>query len=90
MLGSYTLVALVRQGYQLGAYKLVRQAFELLEDLIVPSKWQQELDFLALAVRAKPFSDRKELIEHMGTTVHASPWHECSACVLSRYMRTVH
>lgn len=56
-----TLYTLAKQSRNLGAYKLARHAFEHLQNLRIPHRFQDAVDLGALTIRAKPFQDSDEL-----------------------------
>eukprot|EP01137_Pigoraptor_chileana_P031284 Opistho-2@18911 len=56
------LYALGKQARHLGAHKLARFAFEKLQSLVVPTKWQESIDLGSITIRAKPFSDREDML----------------------------
>ncbi|KAK7101404.1 intraflagellar transport protein 122 homolog isoform X1 [Littorina saxatilis] len=57
-----TLYTLAKQSKNLGAYKLARHAFEALQNLRIPSRFQDAVDLGSLSIRAKPFQDSEELM----------------------------
>ncbi|XP_041711799.1 intraflagellar transport protein 122 homolog isoform X3 [Coregonus clupeaformis] len=57
-----TLYALAKQSRTLGAFKLARHAYEKLQDLHVPSRFQESMDLGSLTVRSKPYHDNEDLI----------------------------
>lgn len=54
-----TLYVLAKQSRQLGAYKLARYCCEKLQDLYVPSCYQQSIELCSLTIRSKPFQDNE-------------------------------
>lgn len=54
---SNTLYALAKQSRKLGAYKLARYSYEKLQELHVPSRFQESIELGSLTIRAKPFHD---------------------------------
>uniref|UniRef100_A0A3Q0R164 Intraflagellar transport protein 122 homolog n=1 Tax=Amphilophus citrinellus TaxID=61819 RepID=A0A3Q0R164_AMPCI len=60
-----TLYALAKQSRQLGAYKLARYAYEKLQELHIPSRFQESVELGSLTIHSKPFHDKEELIEGM-------------------------
>uniref|UniRef100_A0A669DB33 Intraflagellar transport protein 122 homolog n=1 Tax=Oreochromis niloticus TaxID=8128 RepID=A0A669DB33_ORENI len=60
-----TLYALAKQSRQLGAYKLARYAYEKLQELHIPSRFQESTELGSLTIRSKPFHDKEDLIEGM-------------------------
>uniref|UniRef100_A0A8C4TA70 Intraflagellar transport protein 122 homolog n=1 Tax=Erpetoichthys calabaricus TaxID=27687 RepID=A0A8C4TA70_ERPCA len=64
-LGIYkvnTLYALAKQSKALGAYKLARHAYEKLQGLRIPARFQETIELGSLTLRSKPFHDSEELI----------------------------
>ncbi|NXX46775.1 IF122 protein, partial [Tricholaema leucomelas] len=57
-----TLFALAKQSRALGAYKLARHAYEKLQGLQIPARFQQSIELGSLTIRAKPFHDSEELV----------------------------
>ncbi|XP_068453196.1 intraflagellar transport protein 122 homolog isoform X2 [Clinocottus analis] len=60
-----TLYALAKQSRSLGAFKLARYAYEKLQELHVPSRFQESIELGGLTIRSKPFHDSEDLIEGM-------------------------
>lgn len=58
-----TLYVLAKQSRQLGAYKLARYCCEKLQDLYVPSCYQQSIELCSLTIRSKPFQDNEVCVE---------------------------
>lgn len=54
---SNTLYALAKQSRKLGAYKLARYSYEKLQELHVPSRFQESIELGSLTIRSKPFHD---------------------------------
>lgn len=54
---SNTLYALAKQSRKLGAYKLARNSYEKLQELHVPSRFQESIELGSLTIRSKPFHD---------------------------------
>ena len=52
-----TLYTLAKQGRNLGAYKVARHAYEKLQTLLIPARFQDSLDLGSITIRSKPFSD---------------------------------
>ncbi|KAG8002573.1 hypothetical protein GBF38_015038 [Nibea albiflora] len=50
---------------KLGAYKLARYSYEKLQELHIPSRFQESIELGSLTIRAKPFHDSEDLIEGM-------------------------
>ena len=54
---SNTLYALAKQSRNLGAFKLARFAFEKLQSLRIPPRFQESIDLGSITIRSKPFHD---------------------------------
>lgn len=54
---SNTLYALAKQSRRLGAYKLARYSYEKLQELHIPSRFQESIELGSLTIRSKPFHD---------------------------------
>lgn len=52
-----TLYALAKQSKVLGAYKVARHAFEKLQGLKIPARYQESMELSCLTVRSKPYRD---------------------------------
>lgn len=52
-----TLYALAKQSKVLGAYKVARHAFEKLQGLKIPTRYQDSMELSCLTVRSKPYHD---------------------------------
>ncbi|KAI8511589.1 intraflagellar transport protein 122 homolog [Branchiostoma floridae x Branchiostoma belcheri] len=57
-----TLHALAKQSRTLGGYKLARYAFEKLQALKVPKRFQESIDLGSITIRSKPFHDSEDLL----------------------------
>ncbi|XP_051509236.1 intraflagellar transport protein 122 homolog isoform X2 [Myxocyprinus asiaticus] len=57
-----TLYALAKQSKVLGAYKVARHAFEKLQGLKIPSRYQDSMELSCLTFRSKPYHDSEDLI----------------------------
>uniref|UniRef100_A0A8C9LAC0 Intraflagellar transport protein 122 homolog n=1 Tax=Pavo cristatus TaxID=9049 RepID=A0A8C9LAC0_PAVCR len=57
-----TLFALAKQSKALGAYKLARHAYDKLQGLQVPARFQKSVELGSLTIRSKPFHDSEELV----------------------------
>ncbi|XP_030062455.1 intraflagellar transport protein 122 homolog isoform X2 [Microcaecilia unicolor] len=57
-----TLYALAKQSKALGAYKLARHAYEKLQGLRIPARFQKSIELGSLTIRSKPFHDNEELV----------------------------
>ncbi|XP_023209528.1 intraflagellar transport protein 122 homolog [Centruroides sculpturatus] len=56
------LYALAKQSRTLGAYKLARHAYDKLQSLHIPARFQEIIDLGAVKIRSKPFSDAEDLL----------------------------
>lgn len=56
---SNTLYALAKQSQKLGAYKLARYSYEKLQELHIPSRFQESIELGSLTIRSKPFHDNE-------------------------------
>ncbi|EQB77808.1 intraflagellar transport protein 122 isoform 1-like protein [Camelus ferus] len=52
-----TLFTLAKQSKALGAYKLARHAYDKLQGLQIPARFQKSIELGSLTVRSKPFHD---------------------------------
>jgi intraflagellar transport protein 122 len=78
----YVLYTLAKQGYNLGAYKMARMAFDRLGVYRVPVSWQDAVDLTVLTIQSKPFSD-KEVCVHILSALFVfacSSLHVCGLC----------
>ncbi|XP_056357716.1 intraflagellar transport protein 122 homolog [Oenanthe melanoleuca] len=57
-----TLLALAKQSKALGAYKLARHAYDKLQGLQIPARFQKSVELGSLTIRSKPFHDSEELV----------------------------
>ncbi|XP_078340377.1 intraflagellar transport protein 122 homolog isoform X7 [Crassostrea virginica] len=57
-----TLYALAKQSKNLGAHKLARYAYEKLQTLRIPSRFQEAVDVGSVMIRSKAFADSEELL----------------------------
>ncbi|XP_070558026.1 intraflagellar transport protein 122 homolog [Ptychodera flava] len=57
-----TLYALAKQSRSLGAFKLARYAFEKLQSLKIPSRFQESIDLGSITIRSKPFHDSEDVL----------------------------
>uniref|UniRef100_A0A8I3PYR8 Intraflagellar transport protein 122 homolog n=1 Tax=Canis lupus familiaris TaxID=9615 RepID=A0A8I3PYR8_CANLF len=57
-----TLFTLAKQSKALGAYKLARHAYDKLQDLQIPARFQKSIELGSLTIRSKPFHDSEELV----------------------------
>ncbi|XP_063677481.1 intraflagellar transport protein 122 homolog isoform X2 [Bolinopsis microptera] len=56
------LYALAKQSKNMGAYKMARHAFDKLQQLVIPRRFQQAIDLSSITIRSKPFQDKEELL----------------------------
>ena len=54
---SAALYALAKQSKNLGGFKLARYAFEKLQSLRIPARFQDSIDLGSITIRSKPFHD---------------------------------
>ncbi|NWR56785.1 IF122 protein, partial [Bucorvus abyssinicus] len=57
-----TLFTLAKQSRVLGAYKLARHAYDKLQGLQIPARFQKSIELGSLTIRSKPFHDSEELV----------------------------
>uniref|UniRef100_A0A8W4FP55 Intraflagellar transport protein 122 homolog n=1 Tax=Sus scrofa TaxID=9823 RepID=A0A8W4FP55_PIG len=57
-----TLFTLAKQSKALGAYKLARHAYDKLQGLQIPTRFQKSIELGSLTIRSKPFHDSEELV----------------------------
>uniref|UniRef100_A0A5F9D4Q2 Intraflagellar transport protein 122 homolog n=1 Tax=Oryctolagus cuniculus TaxID=9986 RepID=A0A5F9D4Q2_RABIT len=57
-----TLFTLAKQSRALGAYKLARHAYDKLQGLKIPARFQKSIELGSLTIRSKPFHDSEELV----------------------------
>ncbi|XP_013000487.1 intraflagellar transport protein 122 homolog isoform X4 [Cavia porcellus] len=57
-----TLYTLAKQSKALGAYKLAWYAYDKLQGLRIPAKFQKSIELGSLTIRSKPFHDSEELV----------------------------
>ncbi|XP_072576357.1 intraflagellar transport protein 122 homolog isoform X3 [Vulpes vulpes] len=57
-----TLFTLAKQSKALGAYKLARHAYDKLQGLHIPARFQKSIELGSLTIRSKPFHDCEELV----------------------------
>ena len=48
---------MAKQSRKLGAFKLARYSYEKLQELHIPSRFQEAIELGSLTVRSKPFHD---------------------------------
>lgn len=57
IIGRNTLFTLAKQSKALGAYKLARHAYDKLQGLQIPARFQKSIELGSLTIRSKPFHD---------------------------------
>lgn len=57
VIGRNTLFTLAKQSKALGAYKLARHAYDKLQGLQIPTRFQKSIELGSLTIRSKPFHD---------------------------------
>lgn len=57
VIGRNTLFTLAKQSKALGAYKLARHAYDKLQGLQIPARFQKSIELGSLTIRSKPFHD---------------------------------
>ena len=67
------------------AYKYARNVLERLDELVVNSKFSDEIELLSMNIRAKPFKDEDELLPMCYRCSHHNPLlnpkgNDCSNC----------
>ncbi|KAI0240368.1 intraflagellar transport 122 [Lamellibrachia satsuma] len=55
-----TLYTLAKQSKNLGAYKLARHAYEKMQSLMIPVKFQDAVDLGSITIRSKPYHDSED------------------------------
>lgn len=73
-----TLFTLAKQSKALGAYKLARHAYDRLQGLKVPDRFQKSIELGSLTIRSKPFHD-SEVKAWPG--LHHQRWAEIVTCL---------
>ena len=56
------LYTLAKQGKALGAYKVARHAYDQLQALAVPQRFQESIDLGSVTIRSKPYQDKEVCI----------------------------
>jgi intraflagellar transport protein 122 len=67
------------------AYKFSRNIFERLDEIIIPGKYIEEVETMAMNIRAKPFKDEEELLPLCYRCSHHNPLlnpkgNDCTNC----------
>uniref|UniRef100_A0A669DWF7 Intraflagellar transport protein 122 homolog n=1 Tax=Oreochromis niloticus TaxID=8128 RepID=A0A669DWF7_ORENI len=79
-----TLYALAKQSRQLGAYKLARYAYEKLQELHIPSRFQESTELGSLTIRSKPFHDKEGMMCYRCSTNNPLLNNHGSVCINCR------
>uniref|UniRef100_A0A8C4EM69 Intraflagellar transport protein 122 homolog n=1 Tax=Dicentrarchus labrax TaxID=13489 RepID=A0A8C4EM69_DICLA len=79
-----TLYALAKQSQKLGAYKLARYSYEKLQELHIPSRFQESIELGSLTVRAKPFHDSEGMMCYRCSTNNPLLNNQGSVCINCR------
>uniref|UniRef100_A0A3Q4N6J8 Intraflagellar transport protein 122 homolog n=1 Tax=Neolamprologus brichardi TaxID=32507 RepID=A0A3Q4N6J8_NEOBR len=79
-----TLYALAKQSRQLGAYKLARYAYEKLQELHIPSRFQESIELGSLTIRSKPFHDKEGMMCYRCSTNNPLLNNQGSVCINCR------
>lgn len=58
----YVLYCLAKQAKKLGANKLAKQLLDRIQNLMVPRKFQEQVEIACVSIRAKNFNDSEELL----------------------------
>lgn len=64
------LYALAKQSRNLGAYKMARHAYDKLQILRVPPRFQETVDLGAITIRSKPFTDSEVSIGNSSLKIY--------------------
>lgn len=59
---SKILYTALKMSKELQAYKYARHLIERLDEIIVPGKYMEQIEQIAMSVRARPFKDEEELL----------------------------
>uniref|UniRef100_A0A3B4AJR2 Intraflagellar transport protein 122 homolog n=1 Tax=Periophthalmus magnuspinnatus TaxID=409849 RepID=A0A3B4AJR2_9GOBI len=79
-----TLYALAKQSRKLGAYKLARYSYEKLQDLHIPSRFQDSVEVGSLTIRSKPFHDSEGMMCYRCSTNNPLLNNQGSVCINCR------
>uniref|UniRef100_A0A8C3AFV2 Intraflagellar transport protein 122 homolog n=1 Tax=Cyclopterus lumpus TaxID=8103 RepID=A0A8C3AFV2_CYCLU len=79
-----TLYALAKQSRRLGAYKLARYSYEKLQELHVPSRFQESIELGGLSIRSKPFHDSEGMMCYRCSTNNPLLNNQGSVCINCR------
>lgn len=93
---SYTgfravLYTLAKQGKALGAYKVARHAYDQLQGLAVPQRFQESIDLGSITIRSKPYQDKEVCFHQYQCGVHVV-WcihRTCYLCVIGVLLQTL-
>jgi len=55
------------------AYKTARFSFEKLNTLLFPIEWQEKIDYETLAIRAKPYTDKDNILQVCYRCLNTNP-----------------
>jgi len=58
----HALLAVAKQGKALGAFKLARYAYDKLQTLRIPQRFQESIDLGSITIRSKPFQDNQDML----------------------------
>uniref|UniRef100_A0A665T4N4 Intraflagellar transport protein 122 homolog n=1 Tax=Echeneis naucrates TaxID=173247 RepID=A0A665T4N4_ECHNA len=79
-----TLYALAKQSQKLGAYKLARYSYEKLQELHIPSRFQESIERGSLTIRSKPFHDSEGMMCYRCSTNNPLLNNQGSVCINCR------
>uniref|UniRef100_A0A8C6TMT4 Intraflagellar transport protein 122 homolog n=1 Tax=Neogobius melanostomus TaxID=47308 RepID=A0A8C6TMT4_9GOBI len=79
-----TLYALAKQSRRLGAYKLARYSYEKLQELHIPSRFQDSVEVGSLTIRSKPFHDSEGMMCYRCSTNNPLLNNQGSVCINCR------
>uniref|UniRef100_A0A672ZME1 Intraflagellar transport protein 122 homolog n=1 Tax=Sphaeramia orbicularis TaxID=375764 RepID=A0A672ZME1_9TELE len=79
-----TLYALAKQSRKLGAYKLARYSYEKLQELSIPSRFQESIELGSLTIRSKPFHDSEGMMCYRCSTNNPLLNNQGSVCINCR------
>ena len=72
VIGRNTLFTLAKQSKALGAYKLARHAYDKLQGLQIPARFQKSIELGSLTIRSKPFHDSEVRARPLTTSVSSA------------------
>ena len=67
---SAVLYTLAKQGKALGAYKVARHAYDQLQVLAIPQRFQESIDVGSITIRSKPYQDKEVCYCHSLSLVY--------------------